>query len=216
MKSPVTAIEVRWRLAGDAAWQLRRYVPGAQIKIREIGRGDEYEVEARSIGVGQLASDWVPATVLITPTNRTGPLALPTNVVGNQSSMWNIGTSVTYAAVSPTSGDGEATISVSAASLIVGSRTINYAASSATITGAPGTSKRVYLYYDDFNFRGGSRPLGVADNIVSAANADGRIALTSLLLNFPEPGGSGGGGGDAGGGGGGAGPRDPGESELPV
>lgn len=216
MKSPVTAIEVRYRLAGDTAWQVRRYVPGAQIKIREIERGDEYEVEARSIGVAQLASEWVPVTVLVTPTNRTGALALPTNVVGNQSSMWNIGTSVTYAAVSPTSGDSEATISVSAASLIVGSRTINYAASSATITGAPGTSKRVYLYYDDFNFRGGSRPLGVADNIVSAANADGRIALTSLLLNFPEPGGSGGGGGDAGGGGGGAGPRDPGESELPV
>ena len=209
MKSPVTAIEVRWRIVGDAAWQVRRYVPGAQIKIREIGRGDEYEVEARSIGVAQLASEWVPVTVLVTPTNRIGALALPTNVVGNQSSMWNIGTSVTYAAVSPTSGDSEATISVSAASLVVGSRTINYAASSATVTGTPGTSKRVYLYYDDYNFQGGSRPLGVSDNIVSAANADGRIALTSLLLEFPEPGGTGGGGGDAGGGGGGGGARPP-------
>ena len=212
MKSPVTAIEVRWRPVGDTAWQVRRYVPGAHIKIREIGRGDEYEVEARSIGVAQLASEWVPVTVLVTPTNRTGALALPTNVVGNQSSMWNIGTSVTYAAVSPISGDSEAIISVSAASLIVGSRTINYAASSATVTGTPGTSKRVYLYYDDFNFQGGSRPLGVADNIVSAANADGRIALTSLLLEFPEPGETGGGGGGVGGGGGSAGPRDPGEA----
>ena len=205
MKSPVTAIEVRYRLMGDTAWQVRRYVPGAQIKIREIERGDEYEVEARSIGVAQLASEWVPVTVLVTPTNRTGALALPTNVVGNQSSMWNIGTSVTYAAVSPTSGDSEATISVSAASLVVGSRTINYAASSATVTGAPGTEKRVYLYYDDFNFQGGSRPLGVTENIVASANVDGRIALTSLLLEFPEPGGTGGGGGDAGGGGGGGG-----------
>ena len=214
MKSPVTAIEVRWRPLGETAWQSRRYVPGAKIQIREISRAADYEVQARSIGVpGVDPSAWVSAAVTVEATNRTGPLALPTNVVGNQSSMWNIGTSVTYAAVSPTSGDSEATISVSAASLIVGSRTINYAASSATITGAPGTSKRVYLYYDDFNFRGGSRPLGVADNIVSAANADGRIALTSLLLNFPEPGGSGGGGGDAGGGGGGAGPRDPGEAQ---
>ena len=188
---------------------MRRYVPGAQIKIREIGRGDEYEVEARSIGVAQLASEWVPVTVLVTPTNRIGALALPTNVVGNQSSMWNIGTSVTYAAVSPISGDSEATISVSAASLVVGSRTINYAASSATVTGTPGTSKRVYLYYDDFNFQGGSRPLGVTENIVESANVDGRIALTSLLLVFPEPGGTGGGGGDAGGGGGGGGARPP-------
>lgn len=218
MKSPTVAVEVRWRRIGEDAdaWQVRRFLPGAKAEIRAIERADEFEVEACAIGVGDLRSKWVAANVTVPPTHRTGPLALPTNVVGNQSSMWNIGTSVTYAAVSPTSGDSEATISVSAASLIVGSRTINYAASSATITGAPGTSKRVYLYYDDFNFRGGSRPLGVADNIVAAANADGRIALTSLLLNFPEPGGSGGGGGDAGGGGGGAGPRDPGESELPV
>lgn len=213
MKSPVTAIEVRWRLVGDTAWQSRRYVPGAKIQIREIERGEDYEVEARSIGVGQLASEWVPAIVTVPPTNRTGALALPTNVVGNQASMWNIGTSVTYSAVSPISGDSEATISVSAASLVVGSRTISYAASSAQVTGTPGTSKRVYLYYDDFNFQGGSRPLGVTENIVESANVDGRIALTSLLLEFPEPGSSGGGGGDAGGGGGGGGAYNPPQQE---
>lgn len=208
MKSPVTAIEVRWRMVGDDGWQSRRYLPGALVQIREIERAEGYEVQARSIGVGQLVSEWVPATITVAPTNRTGALALPTNVVGNQASMWNIGTSVTYSAVSPTSGDSEATISVSAASLVVGSRTISYAASSAQVTGTPGTSKRVYLYYDDFNFQGGSRPLGVTENIVESANVDGRIALTSLLLEFPEPGSSGGGGGDAGGGGGGGGAHD--------
>lgn len=208
MKSPVTAIEVRWRMAGDDGWQSRRYLPGALVQIREIERAEGYEVQARSIGVGQLVSEWVPATITVAPTNRTGALALPTNVVGNQSSMWNIGTSVTYSAVSPISGDSEATISVSAANLVVGSRTISYAASSAQVTGTPGTSKRVYLYYDDSNFQGGSRPLGVTENIVESANVDGRIALTSLLLEFPEPGSSGGGGGDAGGGGGGGGAHD--------
>lgn len=208
MKSPVTAIEVRWRMAGDDGWQSRRYLPGALVQIREIERAEGYEVQARSIGVGQLVSEWVPATITVAPTNRTGALALPTNVVGNQSSMWNIGTSVTYSAVSPISGDSEATISVSAASLVVGSRTISYAASSAQVTGTPGTSKRVYMYYDDFNFQGGSRPLGVTENIVESANVDGRIALTSLLLEFPAPGSSGGGGGDAGGGGGGGGAHD--------
>lgn len=205
MKSPVTAIEVRWRLVGDTAWQSRRYVPGAKIQIREIERGEDYEVEARSIGVGQLASEWVPAIVTVPQTNRTGPLALPTNVVGNQSSMWNIGTNVAYSAVSPTTGDSEATISVSAATLVIGSRTIPYGPSSATVTGAPGTSRRVFLYYDDPEWQGGSRPLGVADNVVETANVDGRVPLPSLLLEFPEPGSSGGGGGDAGGGGGGGG-----------
>lgn len=218
MKSPVTAIEIRWRPqgAGDEAWQYRRYLPAAKVQIREIERAEDYEIQARSIGVPQVPpSEWVAAVVTVPATNRTGALALPTNVVGNQASMWNIGTSVTYSATSPTSGDGTATISVSAATLVVGSRTINYGPSSASVTGAPGTSKRVYLYYDDRNFQGGSRPLGVTESIVESANVDGRIALTALTLNFPAPGSSGGGGGDAGGGGGGGGAKDP-PGEIPV
>lgn len=164
-----------------------------------------YDVEARNIGANGRSSDWVEATVVVPDTNRKGALALPTNVVGNQASMWNMGTEVTYSAVSPATGDSVATISISASSLIVGGRTINYGASSAQITGEAGTSKKVYLYYDDPRWQGGNRPLGVTDNIVNSANVNGRIAITSLTLKFPEPGSSGGGGGDIGGGGGGGG-----------
>lgn len=210
----VVSTEVRWRRVdpgapGPGQWSTRSFPAASDtIALNELQRGVEYQVQARNIGANGRASDWVPATVQVPDTNRRGALALPTNVVGNQSSMWNIGTNVTYAAVSPTSGDSEATISVSAAALVVGSRTINYGPSSASITGAPGTSKAVYLYYDDPRWQGGSRPLGVTDNIVETANVNGRVALTSLTLEFPEPGGSGGGGGDAGGGGGGGGAHD--------
>lgn len=217
MKSPVTAIEVRWRPVGDAGWQSRSYVPGAQIQIREIERGGEYEVEARSIGVGALASEWVPATVTVPPTNRTGALALPTNVVGNQASMWDVDTSVTYEAVSDASGDSEATISVSAGTLVIADRTIAYGASSAQITGQAGETVVVYLYYDDPQWQGGSRPLGLTTNVVESANAYGRIAITSLALKFPAAGESGGGGGGIGGGGGGGGAgRPPGEAQQPL
>lgn len=209
MKSPVTAIEVRWRPIGGAAWQTRRYVPGAKIQLREIERGEDYEVEARSIGVGQLASEWVPAIVTVPQTNRTGALALPTNVVGNQSSMWDVDTSVTYEAVSDASGDSEATISVSAGTLVIADRTISYGASSAQVTGAADETVVVYLYYDDPQWQGGSRPLGVTTSVVESANAYGRIAITSLTLKFPPAGESGGGGGGIGGGGGGGGTRPP-------
>lgn len=210
MKSPVTAIEVRWRRVGDTGgWQSRRYVPGAKIQIREIERASEYQVEARSIGVGRLASEWVPASVTVPDTNRTGPLALPTNVVGNQASMWNVDTSVTYEAVSDASGDSEATISVSAGTLVIADRTISYGASSATITGEADEQVTVYLYYDDPRWQGGSRPLGLTTNRVESANAFGRVAITSLTLKFPPAGESGGGGGGIGGGGGGGGASPP-------
>ena len=213
MKSPVTEVEIRWRRVGDTGgWQSRRYLPGAKIQIREIERASEYVVEARSIGVGQLVSEWVPATVTVRPTNRTGALALPTNVVGNQASMWDVDTSVTYAAVSDASGNSEATISVSAGTLVIGGATINYGASSATVTGAADGTLRVYLYYDDPRWQGGSRPLGVTTSIVESANVPGRVAITSLLLTFPPAGESGGGGGGIGGGGGGGGAHQPPET----
>ncbi len=177
--------------------------------LRDLERDEDYEVEARSLGVGDLASAWVAQTVNVPATNRIGALALPPNVITNQSSMWGMDTEVTYAAVSPISGDAEATISMTAGTLVVGETTIGYGASSALVTGTPGTSRLAYLYYDDPKLQGGSLELGVATTPVEASNVYGRVAITSVLVEFPAPGSTGGGGGGIGGGGGGGGPHRP-------
>ena len=216
MRSPIVEIEVRWRQTGTDGWQSRRFLPGAKIEIPEITRAESFDVQARSIGVRELMSDWVAATVAVPATNRRGALALPPNVVLNQSSMWGMDTTVTYAAASPETGDATATISMSAGSLVVGTTSLTYAASSATVTGAPSTSKTVYLYYDDPKLEGGARVLGVAETPVAAANVYGRIAITSVKVTFPAPGGTGGGGGGIGGGGGGGGPHQPIYDENPL
>lgn len=211
MKSPTVAIEIRWRRIGEDAnaWQVRRYLPGAKAEIRAIERADQYEVEACSIGVGDLRSVWVAVNVTVPNTNRTGALALPTNVVGNQASMWDVDTSVTYAAVSDASGESEATISVSAGTMVIADKSVVYGASSAQITGQAGETVLIYLYYDDPFWQGGSRPLGITTNKVQSSNVRGRIAITQLTLKFPPAGESGGGGGGIGGGGGGGGASPP-------
>lgn len=207
----ITGYEIRYRPADDddADWLAERVPPTPNIALTGLQSGVLYLFEARSIGGNGRSSDWVPVLVTVPETNRTGALALPTNVIGNRASMWNVDTSVTYAATSPAAGASSATISVSAGTLVIGGSTIAYGASSATVTGTAGTSKIVYLYYDDPRMQGGSRVLGVADNVVESANVDGRIAVTSLKIDFPAAGGSGGGGGGIGGGGGGGGANNP-------
>lgn len=209
MKSPVTAIEVRWRETGTQAWHIRRFLPDAPIQIREIERAEGYDIEARALGMGELTSAWAAAAVSVPDTHRKGVLALPPNAITNQTSMWGMDTEVTYSAVSPTTGDSTATISMSAGHLVIGDRTIAYGASSASVTGPPSTSRTVFLYFDDPRLEGGTRPLGVANTPVAAANVYGRVAVTSLKVTFPPAGGSGGGGGGIGGGGGGGGPNPP-------
>jgi len=200
------AYDVRWRAVGsESVWKERRFPVGPGIRLGEVSRGVTYEVQVCSVAENGQTSDWVAHTVTVPDTNRLGALALPTNVIGNRASMWNVDTSVTYAAATPESGQGTATVSVSAGTLVVGGSTILYGASSASISGAPGTSRTIYLYYDDPRMEGGSRPLGIADNIVESANADGRVAITALTIAFPAPGGTGSGGGGIGGGGGGGG-----------
>ena len=63
-----------------------------------------------------------------------------------------------------------------------------------------------------------SRPWasGPAETPVAAANVYGRIAITSVKVTFPAPGGTGGGGGGIGGGGGGGGPHQPIYDENPL
>jgi len=204
----VSFYEIRYQTAtsgDDEDWIVERVPATTSVSLKGLQPGVQYLFEARSIGANGRSSDWVPVLVTVPDTNRTGALALPTNVIGNRASMWNVDTSVTYAATSPLTGQGTATISVSAGTLVIGGSTIAYAASSAEISGNPGTTRTVYLYYDDPRLEGGSRPLGMADNIVESANADGRVAIIAMTITFPAPGGTGGGGGGIGGGGGGGG-----------
>lgn len=203
MKSPVTGIEVRWRLDGETSWQSRTYPPSSSVEIPDAIRGGDYSIEARTLGVNELASVWVPVTITMPTTNREGTAALPVNSFGNRASTWDGDTSVTFSAT-----DSSATISMTAGTFIVGETHISYGPSSAVVSGAPETSKTVYLYYDDPQLQGGSRTLGVTESIVESMSGYGRIAIGSLKINFPAvgaPPSTGGGGIGGGGGGGGAG-----------
>lgn len=211
MKSPTVAIEVRWRLTGTESWMVKRFLPGAPIKISEIERDEEYEVEARSIGVGDLASAWVAATITVPDTNRRGVAALPVTSIGNAPSRWVAGTEVTW-----TSTETEATINVSAGTLQVAEKQIAYAASSLVIEdGTPEETRYLWLYYDDPRLEGGARTLGASTSPVTAMAGPARILVSPVLIQFDESGGSGGGGGgDIGGGGGGGGGPPPIHPEI--
>lgn len=214
MKSPVTAMEVRWRLAGDSTWNTQRVAPSDSIEIPDTLRGGAYEIEARNLGMGGLASEWVGVPFVMPKTNREGAAALPPVAVGNSASRWISGTAVTYSAT-----DTEATISVTAGTLQVGDKQISYGPSSVVVSGTANTAVRFWLYYDDFNFSGGSRTLGATTDPTASMASNGRILISPIDVTFAPPGGSTSGGGDIGGGGGGSGgprPGDPTQPEIEV
>lgn len=205
MSVPAVANEVRYRqaLVGDFAaseWMMQSFPVGQDPVLEELARGVPYELQIRAVAANGKSSDWVDGSALLSATNRVGAAALPN--VGNQQSMWDLQTSVTFAATSDGSGNSVATISVTAGDLIIGSVTVSYGASSATITGTAGQKVTVYLYYHDPLLQGGSRQLNVTTNIVETANANGNIAISNLEITFPAAGGSSSGGGGIGGGGG--------------
>lgn len=211
MKSPVTAMEVRYRTAGDTGWITERFTPSEQVVLPDTSRGEVYEIQARNIGVqGVPPSDWVTVPFVMPDTNRQGAAALPPVSVGNAASRWISGTSVTYSAT-----DTEATISVTAGTLQVGDRQISYGPSSAVVSGTPNTAVRFWLYYDDFNFSGGTRTLGATTDPTASMASNGRILISPIDVTFAPPGGSTGGGGDIGGGGGGSGGGRPGDPQQP-
>lgn len=199
---PAIAMEVQYRPLdsnGDA-WVMKRFENGTPIILDEVMRGIQYEVNIRSVAANGRSSDWVAVPITVPNTNRTGAAALPN--IGNQQSMWDLETSVTFAASTTVEGESTATISVTAGDLVIGSSTVSYGASSGTVTGAASETIVVYLYYDDPYLQGGTRPLGITENIVDSANIDGRVAIGSLSITFPAAGGSSTGGGSIGGGGG--------------
>lgn len=207
----IVATDIRWRSAsdlGEGAWITRRLAPGEALTLRELERGVEYEVQARNIGANGRASAWVSRTITVPETNRRGASALPVNAVGNIPSVWDVDTEVTFSASTDGGGDSTATISASAGTLVIGGQTVTYGASSGTVTGTGGTTKRVFLYYDDPRLQGGSRTLGITDSFITSMSGNGRVAITNLLIEFPgigAPPNTGGGGIGGGGGGGGAG-----------
>lgn len=209
MTVPTAAYELRFRPVGspDQAWQYRSQVVGQVFAVREMQRGTQYEAQIRSVGVNGRVSAWVDIQVEVPDTNRVGAAALPN--IGNQQAMWDMSTSVTYAASSDAEGASVATISVTAGTLIIGSVSVSYGASSATVTGAAGEKLIAYLFYDDPRLEGGSKALGVTTNVVETANVNGRIALSAVVVTFPAAGGTSTGGGSIGGGGGSGGARNP-------
>jgi len=209
MSTPTVSYDVRWRPTGDSvsAWQGRRFPRNQAIQLEELERGIAYDIEIRSVGQNGRSSAWVPATVSVASNSRLGAAALPN--IANQQSMWNLDTSVTYAASSTVGGDSTATISVTAGALVIGSVTVNYGASSTMVDGDAGEEVTLYLYYDDPFLHGGTLPLGMTTDIVETANVDGRVAISSITLKFPAAGGSSTGGGGIGGGGGSGGVRNP-------
>ncbi len=201
MATPAVRYEVRYRLAGgDDAWVAETHPASSTISLPNLTRGGVYAVQLRAVDAAGNVSPWAATTVTVGDTNRTGAAALPN--AGNQISMWGMDTSVTFAAATNEAGESVATISVSAGTLVMGSNSYSYGASSGTVTGAAGETKTIYLYYDDPEFLGGTLPLGITEDIVETANVDGRIAIPGVTITFPAAGGSSSGGGSAGGGGG--------------
>lgn len=215
-RPPSIATEVRYRPLGadDSAWIVERMENSKALVIEEPLRGVQYEINARSVAANGRSSEWIAVPVTVPDTNRIGAAALPN--IGNQQSMWDLQTSVTFAASTSAEGNSVATISVTAGDLVLGGITVSYGASSGTVTGNAGEKIRVYLYYDDPFFEGGTRPLGITTNIVESANVNGRVAVSSIEFTFPAAGGSSSGGGSIGGGGGSGGIRDPNYQENPI
>jgi hypothetical protein len=109
--------------------------------------------------------------------------------VGNYASGWS-GGNITYSATTTS-----ATISVAAASLVIGSQTLAYNASSTTVSGSAGTTVTYYLYYDDPGYAGGSRTLSATTSQLTAMSNDGRVLIGKIAVTYPTSGtGSGGGG----------------------
>lgn len=207
----IIAQELRYRIVGaeDTAWVVDRIRAGQNIEMRNVRRGITYDIEIRNIDhTGRMSA---PASFQHTvgTTFREGALALPVNTVANRASVWDVDTSVTYSAT-----DSVAIVSVSAGTLVIGGASISYGASSASVPGAPETKKKIYLYYDDPQLRGGSVDLGVTDDYITSLAGDGRIAIISLEITFPAVGAPPStGGGGIGGGGGGGGATNPGTEQ---
>ncbi|RRN78539.1 hypothetical protein EIM50_13700 [Pseudoxanthomonas sp. SGD-10] len=191
------AYDVRWRIASEDDefdWNQRRVPVAAAIDLRDgIMRETEYEGFIRSVAPSGAASEWVPWSVEVPGTAREGVLALPASVAANIG-IWDVDISVNWSADTTS-----ATISVSSGTYVIAGRTINYGSSSVAVSGAPGTTRTFYLYYNDPQLAGGTRTLHASETYVDMRNGDGRVPIDGIPVTFPTSGTSTGGGGIGGG-----------------
>lgn len=180
----VIAQEVSYREAGSGEdWTVFRVDDGAPIKITDIVRGITYDVEIRNVDSSGRLSNPASFQHMVETAVREGTLALPVNAFANIPSTWDIDTSVTFNA-----SDTSATISVSAGTLVVGSASVSYGASSVTIPASPGVEKRYFLYYDDLRMEGGTLPLGITESYIESIGGNGRVAIGNVKFTYPAVG----------------------------
>jgi len=91
-----------------------------------------------------------------------------------------------------------ATISVPAFTILNGSVTTAYNASSASVTGTNGTTVTYYLYFNDPAFAGGTQVLVASTNGNDVYGGDGYVYIGSIAVTFPTDGGGSGSGGGGG------------------
>jgi len=173
-------------------------VPYSSIPLGRIGT---YTVQVQSINLqGKKSAPLVETAyfngstlVLQTPQGNSS-----STTVGSIRSTWS-GLTISYTTTGgPPVG---ATISVSAATLIAGSATTSYNASSLTLTGTPSTTVTYFLWYDDPGFKGGSLILNSDTTGLGLTTTDGVVYVGSVAITYPASGGSSGGGSGSGGGG---------------
>lgn len=96
---------------------------------------------------------------------------------------------------------GNATITLPAATVPLGSVSVSYSLRTVSVTGTPGTIVSYQLYFDDLNFAGGSPTLFATTNGTTVYQADGRVWPGAISVSYPTTGTTGGTGGGGGGGG---------------
>lgn len=116
------------------------------------------------------------------------PQDLPPVTTGNYQSGWS-GANITYNSTPTT-----ATINVSAATLYTGTKSVNYNASSAPVTGSAGTTVTFYLYYIDAAYSGGTKTLNTSTDPHHVVTNDAYINIGSIAVTFPTSGSGGGSG----------------------
>ena len=121
--------------------------------------------------------------------------------IGSIRSYWD-GQTIDYSV--PTTGSpASVTITVSAATLRIGSVSVSYSSSSAVVSQARSTTQTWHLYYLDANYAGGALTLNATTDPNNLANADNVLWVGKVSVVVPAVGTGGSGGGSSGGGGGG-------------
>jgi hypothetical protein len=103
-----------------------------------------------------------------------------------------VGSTISYSASAGT--PATATISVGSFTVLAGSVSVSYSASSASVTGTNGTASSYYLYMNDPSYAGGTQTLVATTTQNDLYSGDGYVYVGYVTVNYPSSGtGSGGG-----------------------